>query len=100
MLHVMWSDFHPHWLRDNCASRRVSLVLFRSRSTACPDSVLIKPFFEEWVHFLGDETKCLFDNVVANVSKWEAEGEGALKDTLGQDRYERIKGPTTSPGPT
>ena len=48
-------------------------------------NILIKPFFEEWAHFLGDGANHLVDNIVANIARWEADGESACP------RLEQIK---------
>tara|TARA_B100000795_G_C22385467_1_gene281344 strand:+ start:149 stop:511 length:363 start_codon:yes stop_codon:yes gene_type:complete len=48
---------------------------------------LIKPYFEEWGHFLGASGTQLTDNIAANIEKWETEGENAL----GEERAILIK---------
>jgi len=47
-------------------------------------SILIKPFFEEWVHFLGDKCSQIAKNVDDNIAKWSEQGEGALGDRAGE----------------
>jgi len=61
---------------------------------------LIKPFFEEWTNFLGDEcVKTLFSNVESNVAVWEKEGEEALGDKLAALKtIPAPKSPTGAPG--
>lgn len=48
---------------------------------------MIKPYFEEWGHFLGASGTQLTDNIAANIEKWETEGENAL----GEERAILIK---------
>jgi hypothetical protein len=48
---------------------------------------LIKPYFEEWGHFLGASGTQLTDNIAANIEMWEIEGENAL----GEERATLIK---------
>ena len=57
-------------------------------------SILIKPFFEEWSNFLGEQavSDCV-GNVTANVARWEEEGEGALGDMLDGVKYDTGKAP-------
>jgi len=43
-------------------------------------SILIKPFFEEWVNFLGEENGKILNNILANIKTWSEQGEGALGD--------------------
>ena len=75
-------------------ARRVSLsphpCARRSRS------ILIKPYFEEWGHFLGASGTQLTDNIAANIERWETEGENAL----GEERAALIKAkPVPKPKP-
>lgn len=48
---------------------------------------MIKPYFEEWGHFLGASGTQLTDNIAANIEMWETEGENAL----GEERATLIK---------
>ena len=48
---------------------------------------MIKPYFEEWGHFLGAAGTQLTDNIAANIEMWETEGENAL----GEERAALIK---------
>ena len=67
---------------------RPSVALASSLSRACRSrSILIKPYFEEWGHFLGASGTQLTDNIAANIEKWETEGENAL----GEERAILIK---------
>ena len=50
---------------------------------------MIKPFFEEWGHFLGAPGLQLTENIAANIAKWEVDGESAL----GVERAAMIKAP-------
>jgi len=44
---------------------------------------LLKPFFEEWTAWLGDDVNALIcGHMKANMAMWEAEGEEALGDDL------------------
>jgi len=46
-------------------------------------NILIKPFFQEWCDFLGDEVvKNVFDNITANIKIWEDSGEEVLGERL------------------
>ena len=41
-------------------------------------SILIKPFFEEWIAFLGTECSQIVTNIEDNIKTWSEQGEGAL----------------------
>ena len=41
-------------------------------------SILIKPFFEEWIAFLGADCKHIVENIDANIKTWQEQGEAAL----------------------
>merc|ERR1719453_2348683 len=41
-------------------------------------SILIKPFFEEWVSFLGESNRHITKNVDSNIQTWQQQGEAAL----------------------
>jgi calcium/calmodulin-dependent 3',5'-cyclic nucleotide phosphodiesterase len=41
-------------------------------------SILIKPFFEEWITFLGEANRHVVKNIEANIKTWQDQGEAAL----------------------
>jgi len=55
-------------------------------------SILIKPFFDEWTQFLGDDQRHIFSNIEDNIKKWTEGGEAALEQALNDaKRFERLK---------
>ena len=56
-------------------------------------SILIKPFFEEWVSFLGADCKHIVENIEANIRTWQEKGEGAI-GARAERLHEKPKGRT------